>query len=130
MDQTIGQNISLFESDFNLCALGLPYNLAACEPLGYLFSYCSLLKKPFLFKVSKDLWCFPSLPIVGPEASFKNFDVSLIISYKRDLYIALLIIITPLHLSGFVISISLLFLSFFNISCLPKVFLDGFYRLT
>ena len=121
MDETIGQNISLFESDLNLCALGLPYNLAACEPLRYLFLYCSLLKKPFLFKVIKDLWSFPSLPIIGPETSFKNFDVSLIISYKRYLYIALLIIITPLHLSGFVITMSLLFLTSFSISLIFHV---------
>ena len=51
MDETIGRKISLSDSDFNLCLLGLPYNLAGCEPLGYMFSYCSLLE--------------PSLPIVG-----------------------------------------------------------------
>ena len=50
MDETIGQNISLYDSDFKLCVLGLPYNLAVSEPLGYIFSYCTLLKKPYLFK--------------------------------------------------------------------------------
>ena len=104
MDETIGLNVSLSDSDFNLCILGLSYNLAGCEPLRYIFSYCSLLKKPFLFKVRKNLGSFPSLPIVGSEGNFKNSDVSLIISYKLDIYIVLLTIITPLPLSDFVIS--------------------------
>ena len=96
MDETIGRNVSLSHSDFNLCVLGLPYNLAGYEPLGYMFSYCSLLEKPFLFKVNKNIWSFPFLPVVGSEGSFKNFDVLLLISYKFDIYIALLTIITLL----------------------------------
>ena len=49
MDETIGQNISLFESDLNLCALGLPYNLAACEPLRHIFI---LLPTEKIFEIS------------------------------------------------------------------------------
>ena len=41
MDETIGRNVSLSDWEFNLCVLGLPYNLAGCEPLGYMFSYFS-----------------------------------------------------------------------------------------
>ena len=55
MDETIGRNVSLSDSDFNLCVLGLPYDLAGRESLGYMFSYFSLLKKPFLFKARKNL---------------------------------------------------------------------------
>ena len=55
MDETVGRNVSLSDSDFNLRVLGLPYNLAGCESLGYMFSYFSLLKTPFLFKVRKSL---------------------------------------------------------------------------
>ena len=65
MDETIGQNVSLSYSDFNLCVLGLSFDLAGCEPLGYMFSYYSLLKKPYLFKVRKNLWSFPFLPILS-----------------------------------------------------------------
>ena len=51
----MGGNVSLSYPDFNLCDLALRYSLAGCESLGYIFSYCSLLKKPFLFKVRKSL---------------------------------------------------------------------------
>ena len=77
MDEAIGWNVSLSDSDFNLCVVGLLHNLAGCEPLGHMFSYCSLPQKLFLFKVCKSLWSFPSLSIVGSEGNFKNFDVSL-----------------------------------------------------
>ena len=33
MDETIGQSVSLSDSDFNLCVLGLPHKLAGCELL-------------------------------------------------------------------------------------------------
>ena len=83
MDETIGQNVRLSDSDFNLCVLWLPYNLAGCEPLRYMFSYCSLLKKPFLFKVHKNLWKFPSLPISVLDKCY--FQTSIIITKSTEM---------------------------------------------
>ena len=62
MDETMGQTFSLSDPDFNLCVLGLPYNLAGCEPLGYMFSYCSLLKKTFLIQGMQKSLKFPFSP--------------------------------------------------------------------
>ena len=116
MDETKGQNVTLSDSDFNLCLR------TAVQP-GWLWTtrinvIIMLLTEKTLFKVSKNLWSFPSLPIVGSEESLKNFYISLIISYKLDIYTGLLTITTPLPLSGFAISMSLLFLRSFIMLCL------------
>ena len=86
MDETIGRNISLFESHFNLCVLRFSYSLAGCEPLGYMFSNCCFLKKHFLFKAHKSIWSFPSLPIVLSEGSFKSFDTNIFHNNKSVSY--------------------------------------------
>ena len=116
MDETIGRNVSLSDSDFNLCLR------TAVQPSWLwttrIYVIILLLTEKTLFKIHKNLWSFPSLPIVGSEESFKKFYISLIISYRLDIYIGLLTITTPLPLSGFVISMSLFCLSCLIILCL------------
>ena len=39
MDETIGRSVSLSDSDFNLCVLGLPHKLAECDICFHTFPY-------------------------------------------------------------------------------------------
>ena len=94
MNETIEQNVSCSESEFNLCVLGLTYNLAGCEPLRYMFHTAPYWKKTFLFKVCKKTpKSFPSLQIVGSEGSLQIFNTSIVHNIKSASYYKLHILV-------------------------------------